>query len=253
MPEQNPQDHDPTKALIVGLMKHLVVFGAQVHAAREQARDKYRKAESEPRNRLRIIIDGLMAMLADAVTTPIAGVTESTSYQIGVSASYIRSHFLVTDLIMNGETIEAFVLIRKQLESLARLNELDSKPLSKLHGKTPNIQNALKGGAGRIYGDLSEIAHFGTPRVTEFLHVIEKGGATGPSLLPAYSEQSVACMDLCQFISLYFQLWLVEKLGQWYPSAGRDDLNNILGIAIATALEAGVIKEADGNAAKKDK
>jgi hypothetical protein len=178
---------------------------------------------------------------------PIADVNERSSYQINLSASFIRTHFLACDMIMNGDVVEAFVQVRKQLESLARLNELDSKPLAKLHKRTPNIQNALKGGAGRIYGDLSEIAHFSTPRVADFLHIIERGEATGPSLMNVYSERAVACMDMCQFITLYFQMWMVEKLKGWYPDRSYDDLERRLTVSIVTALEAGVIKR-DENA-----
>jgi hypothetical protein len=169
MPEPKSEDKAAVGSLVKRLMGQLGGFGGKLRKAREKCRDNYRKAEPEPRNRLRIMIDGLMAMLANEVTTPIANVTEASSYQISLSASYIRTHFVACELIMNGDVVEAFVLVRKQLESLARLNELDSKPLAKLHGKTPNIQNALKGGAGKIYGDLSEIAHFATPRVSEFL------------------------------------------------------------------------------------
>jgi hypothetical protein len=246
MSEETPESGTPVQQLIKKLMWHLGEFGGKLHEAREKCRAQYRSAEPEPRNRFRIMIDGLMALLADAVRTPIANVTESSSYQITLSASFIRTHFVITDLAMNGDVVETFVLVRKQLESLARLNELDAKPLAKLRGKTPNIQNALRGGAGRIYGDLSEIAHFATPRVAEFLHVIERGPATGPSLLSVYSERAVACMDLCQFVALYFQMWMIEKLKEWYPSKDNADLMTTLGITIGNALEAGVIREAEG-------
>ena len=231
--------------LVEKLMWHLGEFVGRLHEERENCRTKYRVAEPEPRNRLRIMVDGLMALLANAVRTPIAKVTDSASYQITLSASFIRTHYLACDLAMNGDVVEAFTLVRKQLESLARLNELDSKPLAKLHGRTPNIQNALWAGAGRMYGDLSEIAHFATPRVAELLHVFEQGPATGPSLHSVYSEWAVACMDVNQFVAIYFQMWMVDRLDEWYPSRDHTDLVRTLGLAIATALEAGVIRECD--------
>ena len=242
MAEEQTEPSAAVKELVSRMMNALGEFGGQLEEARQRCRAKYWTSESEPRNRLRVHIDGLMAMLANSVRMPIATVTESSSYQITLSASFIRTHFLVCNLIMNGDVVEAVVLIRKQLESLARLNELDSRPLAKLNGRTPNIQNALKGGAGRIYGDLSEISHFATPRVADFLHIIERGEATGPSLLNVYSERAVACMDMCQFIALYFQMWMVEKLKGWYPARNHDDLQQLLTVSIATALEAEVIK-----------
>jgi len=243
MAEEKSDARRQVENLVRKLMWHLGEFGGKLHEAREKCRSDYRVADPEPRNRLRILIDGLMALFADAVRTPIAHVTESSSYQITLSASFIRTHFVISDLIMNGDVVEAFVLVRKQLESLARLNELDSKPLAKLHGRTPNIQNALVGKAGRIYGDLSEIAHFATPRVAEFLHVIERGTATGPSLLSVYSERAVACMDMSQFVALYFQVWMSDKLKDWYPSNDNSEISTALDLVIGTALDAGIIRQ----------
>ena len=241
--EQEGEPSESVKELVMRMMNTLGEFAGALEAAREKCRQQYRVAEPEPRNRLRICIDGLMALLANSVRMPIATVTESSSYQITLSASFIRTHFLACDMIMNGDVVEAFVLIRKQLESLARLNELDSKPFAKFHGKTPNIQNALKGGAGRIYGDLSEISHFATPRVAEFLNVIERGEATGPSIPNVFSERAIACMDICHFITLYFEMWMVDKLKEWYPDRDYKNIGILLGLAISTALEAEVIKE----------
>jgi hypothetical protein len=60
-------------------------------------------------------------LLAEDVRRKVEAVTPAISYQIGVSASYIRTHYLVGDLILAGDLVEAIVLIRKQLESPARL------------------------------------------------------------------------------------------------------------------------------------
>ena len=86
--------------------------------------------------------------------------------------SYVRTHFIVTDLILNGDLVEAVTLIRKQLESVARLNELDQRPLHKLEGKTPNIRMFFEHGGGEMYGHLSEVAHFSKPRVSELMRGI---------------------------------------------------------------------------------
>lgn len=248
---EQPTDRKSLEGLIRKTMHGMAEFGGMLEEARQKCRTKSRASELEPRNRLRIHIDGVMVAIANSVRMPIANVNKSSSYQITLSVSFIRTHFLVSDMIRNGDVVEAFVLVRKQLESLARLNELDSKHLARLHKKTPNIQNALKGGAGRIYGDLSEIAHFSTPRVAEFLNVVERGPAIGSSLLNVYSERAVACMDMCQFIALYFQMWTLDKLKEWYPDRNYDELAIILGLAISTALEARVIKM-DKSALKDD-
>lgn len=211
--------------------------------AREVCREKFRRAESNVNNILRILIDGQVGLLAEDLKRKVEGVTPAISYQIGVSASYIRTHYLVGDLILNGDLVEAIVLIRKQLESLARLHELDSKPFQKLTGKVPNIQNVLKGPAGRMYGDLSEVAHFSTPRVAELMHVVERGDLIGPSLLPVYSERSGACMDMDHFVSVYFIAWMVEKLPTWYPGFDTEERKTLLGQTVLVALDAGVLRK----------
>lgn len=240
-----PQKPKTPTDLIQELMLELGRFSGLLHAAKEACREKYREQESEPRNRLRILIDGLMALLARDAQERVATITEATSYQIGLSVSFVRTHFVASNLIMNGDVIEGFILVRKQLESLARMNELDSRPLERLHGRTPNIQNALKQGAGRIYGALSEVAHFSTPRVTELLHVIEEDERVGPSVLNVYSEQAGGCMDLLQFIAIYYLVWQVEKFKEWYPNLDHTDRVNALAVAVGTALEAGVIHESE--------
>lgn len=121
-------------------------------------------------------------------------------------------------------------------------HELDSKPLQKLTGKVPNIKNILKEGAGRMYGDLSEVAHFSTPRVAELLHIFDHGELTGPSLLPIYSERCGACMDMDHFVSLYFIAWMVEKLPSWYAGFDNTERKMFLSRTVLTALEGGVIR-----------
>ena len=122
--------------------------------AREACRERFRREETNEQNILRIGVDGMIATLSEKIATPIAEVTEESSYQIGLSASFIRSYYLVTDLFMNGDLIEGLVLLRKQIEVLARITELEENTVAKLRGKTPNIKHILKNGTGRILFNL---------------------------------------------------------------------------------------------------
>ena len=210
---------------------------------REFTRDEYRKAESNEENILRIRVDGLIAHLASFLTSKIESTDDKISYQIGLISSFVRTHFLTMDCVLDGDLIEAVVLTRKQLESLARLHEIDSKPLNRLFKKTPNISNVLQGESGRLYRELSEVAHFSTPRVSELLHVVDKGEMVGPSLHPRYNKQSHACSDMEYFVAIYFCGWFVEKLDEWYPDSDLTDERDILGEAIMLALNCGVLRK----------
>jgi hypothetical protein len=151
----------------------------------------------------------------------------------------------VTDLILNGDLIEAVTLIRKQLESLARLHELDHKPLNKLQGETPNVGMFFRHGGGEMYGRLSEVAHFSKPRVSELMHVIQDGERIGPSLHPVFTEHSFACLDMHHFVAIYFLVWVTEKLNEWYPATDREEALAILMQTIVFAKRIGVIRFPD--------
>src|SRR4051812_35685488 len=88
-------------------------FQGNSHEAREACREQYRRIESNEHNILRILIDGQIGLFAEDVTRKVEKVTSSVSYQIGLSASFIRTHFLVSDFILDGDLVEAFVLTRK--------------------------------------------------------------------------------------------------------------------------------------------
>lgn len=225
------------------LLRAACEFQGESLAARDSCREQFRRIEQNEDNIFRILVDGQLGLLAKKMTSKVESTTPAISYQIGISASFIRTHFLVADFILNGDLVEAIVLIRKQLESLARLHELDSNPFQKLTGKVPNIQNVLKCGAGRMYGELSEVAHFSTPRVIKLLHVAERGELIGPSLLPVHTESGKACFDMEHFVVVYFIAWMVEKLPGWYPGYDNSNDRELLGDTIILALKSGVLHQ----------
>lgn len=204
---------------IAEAMEALGLYGARLQRSREVACKAYHSSEPEDIRLLRNQIDMLIAGLVTTVDKPIAGVNEPASYQISLSASYIRSHFLINNLIIEGNLQEASTLMRKQIESVARMNELDSKPLARLLKKTPNVGNFFKHGEGQMYGALSEAAHFGQPRISELLTVMEdtlRGIAT-VSVYPSYNQNAHTCFQMQHATALCFYGWIVAKLHDWYP------------------------------------
>lgn len=242
---QIPASLEFTRERAEQLLTAACEFQGRAMQARELCRDQFRLKEREEDNNLRILVDGQIASLEPLLSTPITGVNHASSYQIGVVTSYTRTHFLVNDQIMNGDLIEAVTLVRKQLESLARLHELDQKPLNRLEGFTPNVGLFFRHGGGSLYGHLSEVAHFSRPRVSELMHVVEAGERIGPSLHPAFTEHSFACFDMHQFVALYFLFWITQKLEDWYPGI---DIKERLALVLYTfsfAKQIGVIQFPD--------
>jgi hypothetical protein len=218
-------------------------FQGESMRAREIAREEYRKVETNEENILRISIDGLLAQLARNMANKIENTDDKTSYQISLVTSYIRSHYLINDMILDGDIIEATTLIRKQLESLTRIHELDKNPLAKLLKKTPNVINCFKSVGKKIYPHLSEIAHFATPRVGELLHVVEDGDLVGPSLHPRYTKFAHGSFDLLALVSIYFLFWLIEKQKSWFPKIDSTSNMAVLNTTFQTALNSGVISD----------
>ena len=209
--------------------------------ARESCRKRYRRGESKEQNTLRICVDGMVATLSENIATPIAEITEESSYQIGLSASFIRSYFLVTDLLMNGDLIEGLVLLRKQIEVLARIIEIESSQVADLRGKTPNIKHILTNGTGRIYGKLSEIAHFSTPESAEIMGININGVRCGPSQTPQFSDAAFGYMDLSHFTGVRFSQWMLGKLTVWYPDMNLNFEHDLAFVVIKNAFDAGVL------------
>ena len=133
------------------LLKCAVDFLTESLRAREHAKEQYKKNETNDENSIRALIDGLIAKLALKMTAKIEHTTPEISYQLGLSASFIRTHFLISELFMNGDILEAITLIRKQLESVTRMYELDSKPLQKVLKKTPNVQKIFRNSGKKTY------------------------------------------------------------------------------------------------------
>ena len=221
-------------------------FQAMASEARLKSSEAFRRSEQSRDVSLRVLIDGQIASLAMLVTRPVAETNAVTSYQLSLSASYIRSHYIITDLLLNGDLLEALVLMRKQLETLARISEVSKIDLSKLEGKVPNVKNVLPLGAGRVYGDLSEVAHFSRPEVGELLDVHKSGELVGPTLLPAFSERSRGCMDLNSYLSINFVAWLTQQVAVWYPKYDVSPDVEALRSMVDLALSTGVIRKVKG-------
>ncbi|MGB0883842.1 MAG: hypothetical protein ACPGTG_03890 [Flavobacteriales bacterium] len=177
--------------------------------ARRLATEEYKEKEPDGLFAIRVALDGQIARQTLRFIEKIENTNEKISYQLDLSNSFIRTHFVINNLILTGDIIEALILIRKQVENLARLIEIDDKPLAKIKGKTPNVCNIIKKAGKKLYPELSEVAHFGTPRVGNLLKTknIEEG-KSGPSVFPVFSKTLFEVYKQHSFISIYFLFWI---------------------------------------------
>lgn len=110
-------------------------------------------------------------------------------YRLKLIVSFIRTHYVISDLVKYSENIEAVVLLRKQLELLGRFKELEKQPSISLHGKTPNIK--LVENCGALYGVLSEISHSSKEETLSLLGEYVSDEAVSYSLLPVFTKHTI--------------------------------------------------------------
>jgi hypothetical protein len=173
---------------------------------------EYQKEEEERFNSVRSQIDSLMYSFYGRGLNEKVETDSTLSYQLLLICSYVQSHFLINDLIMNGQYIDSITLIRKQLEILTRLHELDAKPLLKLEKKTPNVINTLGKLGKSLYPFLSKIAHMASTDIEKLLHIVQHGELTGPTPFSEYKKEISRDIFNAHFcISIYFLAWLIKK------------------------------------------
>ena len=131
-------------------------------------------------------------------------------YLADLMVSFCRSHFIASDLLLGGELVEGALIVRKQIELLARLNEIaNGLDIDRLIRKTPNIKH-LKTGLNRLYSDYSEISHSASPKVMELLGRKEYEQGTFTPLYPEFQENSYVSMQHLVMSSLEYYVWCVN-------------------------------------------
>jgi hypothetical protein len=232
------------RQLIEKLVAYAAEFQARAYYAREETSVKYLAEEDKDISNLRLIIDGLLAKLASTVNSEIETRTEESSYQLYLIASFVRTHYLINELIINGDLVEAQTLIRKQMESFARMRELDSYPISKLLKRTPNIKNFSEPPGRAVYSMLSEIAHFSTHAAGKLLSIKNESGQNLIYLHPQYNGYSAECYNVHVYICLNFLSWFIEKIKKFYPLYDDEGDVFMLQSAFFLAYKSGVVKQA---------
>jgi hypothetical protein len=121
--------------------------------------------------------------------------------------SFTRTHFIAQELLFQGELIEAVVLLRKQMELIARLHELvDADNLRDLLRRTPNIRK-LGSHTRRLYTAYSEIAHSSDPIHLQQLGRVELDGRVFTPVYPVYDRNAL--------VTFTHQVLMVVEYHHW--------------------------------------
>ncbi len=203
----------------------------------------YRENESAAASSIRMLLDGLVTCLAKNMEQKIDETDEIKSYQITASASFVRTHFIVNSLVLKGHLIEAMTLIRKQLELLTRLHELDARPLAKLLRRTLNVNNIFKDAGKEVYSLLSEIAHSASPKMAKYSSPFDgEDGMKGPSLLPQYDDAAHEAYEIHVFVVIYFIYWFIDFQDKNYSSRSFVTEKALFERVFSAALSEGLVQ-----------
>ncbi|WP_281716502.1 hypothetical protein [Alteromonas sp. CyTr2] len=181
------------------------------------SRDHFRKVAqheflkfNKDANLLVASINELVASLTLSISGKSFREIENGLYLADLMASFCRSHFIASDLLLGGELVEGAVIVRKQIELLARLNEITNGiDVDRLIRRTPNIKH-LKSGLNRLYSDYSEISHSASPKAMELLGRKEYEQGTFTPLYPEFQENSYVSMQHLVMCALEYYVWAVN-------------------------------------------
>lgn len=131
---------------------------------------------------------------------------EKQQYKLLLAVSFMRTHYVVNELIIYSEIIEAATLMRKQLELIARLKEIDVCELERIDKKVPQMKHisCMK----EYYGLWSIVAHNANKDSLDLLgYNFEDETHKRFYVQPTYTENTISA--LCMSIGL-FEMFAIE-------------------------------------------
>jgi hypothetical protein len=188
------------------------------------SRDHFRKlaqhkflAFNEHSNLLITLINELVASITLFVSGKSFREIKNGIYLADLMVSFCRSHFIASELIIGGELVEGAVIVRKQMELLARVNELSAGlDIDRLVKRTPNIKH-LKTGLNRLYSEYSKISHSANPKIMQILGRKELEGVTYTPLYPEFQENAYVSMQHLVMTVLEYYVWCANFLIENFP------------------------------------
>lgn len=157
---------------------------------------------------------------------------KNAEYLVGLAASFLRTQLTVVDLAEQSEVQDGATLLRKNLETVARIRELEKEiDPSALFRRPPNV-GVLRGNAKSLYGGYSEIAHSAHPRTSQLLGGPEDGRVGLVSLHPKYSEHTLVLITNAFVVFGEFYVWADETLPTIVPEFPKREIDRLMGISM---------------------
>jgi hypothetical protein len=171
---------------------------------RERARSTFYAAEPESTALLATaheLVSGLTFFLSGR---DLSGIPNGL-YLGDLIVSFCRSHFIAADLLQNAELVECAVILRKQIELLARIVELQTTDVSSLEGKTPNIRG-LQQLVRRLYPEYSSISHSASSTTIQLLGHYLGDDVVRTPLFPEFGRNAYVALNHLGILAAEFFL-----------------------------------------------
>jgi len=157
---------------------------------------------------------------------------ENAEYLVGLTASFLRTQLTLLDLAEESEVQDGATLLRKNLETVARILELeDAADPTTLFKRPPNV-SVLRGNAKKLYGGYSEIAHSAHPRTSQLLGGPEDGRNGLVSLYPKYTEHTLVLITNAFVVFGEFYVWADRTLSEVVSGFPKGEVDRLMDTAM---------------------
>lgn len=144
-------------------------------------------------------------------------IEEKGQYKLLLMVSFMRTHCVVNELILYSEIIEAATLMRKQLELLARIKEIDIGELKKLNKKVPQVNHVpwMK----EFYGLWSNVAHNASVDSLDLLgYNMDDEIHKRYYVQPTYTDNTIETFNMNIGLFMLFGLVVIDFMEKLLPT-----------------------------------
>lgn len=173
---------------------------------------------------VKVIIDKTIDFFT-IITNKLDGVEfadEKQQYKLLLMVSFMRTHYVINELIIYSEIVEAATLMRKQLELLARLNEIDVGELEKLDKKVPQMKHLPE--LKEYYGLWSQVAHNASFNSLDLLgYNMDDEAHKRFYVQPTYTDNTVETLNMNLDLFMMFGLIVVDFMKTVFSGYKADE------------------------------
>ena len=132
---------------------------------------------------------------------------EKDKQRMPLTVSFIRTELIINDLLLNCENTEAAILLRKQIETFIRYEEIAQ---GQKFTKTPQLKYLKYSELKPIYGSLSEIAHNSKDSAYKLLGYEESTDDSTPTVVNLFCVYDELLIETIEYHCIVFKHFMEE-------------------------------------------